>query len=64
MLIQSSLDEICLRFLIAVMKHYDKKASWGEEGLFNLYFHIGVHFCRKSRQKLKQGKNLEAGADL
>jgi hypothetical protein len=37
--------------------------SWGGKGLFNLYFHNAVHHQRKSGQELKQGRNLEAGAD-
>jgi hypothetical protein len=36
-----------------------KKVSWGGKGLFSLHF----HHERKSGQKLKQGRNLEAGAD-
>ena len=39
-----------------------KKQIVGEKGLFGLDFHIPVH-QRKSRQELKQGRNLEAGAD-
>jgi hypothetical protein len=31
-------------------------------GLFGSRFHIVVHHQRKSEQKLKQGRNLEAGA--
>lgn len=40
-----------------------KKQIVGEKGLFGLDFHIPVHHQRKSRQELKQGRNLEAGAD-
>jgi hypothetical protein len=39
------------------------KAIWGGKGLFSLCFHITVHHQRKSGQELKQGRNLEAGAD-
>ena len=39
------------------------KESWGEKGLFGLYFQIIVHHWRKLGQKLQQGKNLEAGVD-
>ena len=35
------------------------KATWGGKGLFGLHF----HHWRKSGQELKQGRNLEAGAD-
>ena len=31
--------------------------------MFGLYFCTIVHHCRKSGQELKQGRNLEAGAD-
>jgi len=33
------------------------------KGLFSLYFHTAVHHRRKSRQELKQGRAMEAGAD-
>ena len=36
-------------------------ATQGGDGLFGLYIHITVQ--RKSGQELKQGRNLEAGAD-
>jgi hypothetical protein len=29
---------------IAVMKHHDPKAGWGEKGLIGLYFYIAVHY--------------------
>lgn len=45
------------------MKHHDQEASWGEKGSFGLHFHIAVHHKRKSGQALKQGKNLQGGAD-
>ena len=48
-----------LGFLLAVMKHHNQKANWGEEGLV----HITVHHQRKSGQELMQSRNLEAGAD-
>jgi hypothetical protein len=32
--------------------------------LFDLYFQITVHYCRKSGRELKQGKNPEAEADV
>jgi hypothetical protein len=39
------------------------KATQGGKGLFHSQFHKTVHHQRKSGQELKQGKNLEAGAD-
>jgi hypothetical protein len=39
------------------------KAAWERKGLFGLSFHTTVHYQRKSGQELKQGRNLEAGAD-
>jgi hypothetical protein len=45
------------------MKHHYRQASWRGKGLLSLYFHITVHHQRKSGQKLRQGRNLEAGAD-
>ena len=54
---------VLVRFSIAVMKHHDQKASWGEEGLSGSHVHITVHHWRTSGQELTQGRNLEAGAD-
>jgi hypothetical protein len=45
------------------MKRHHQKASWGTKGLFGLHFHIIINYWRKSGQELKQGWNLEAGAD-
>ena len=39
------------------------KETWGGKGLFGLHFHITVHHQRKSEQELKQGRDLETGAD-
>ena len=39
------------------------KKEVGEESLFNLHVHIAVCHRRKSGQKLKRGRNLEARAD-
>ena len=39
------------------------QASWGGEGLFSLRFHNTVHHQKKSEEEIKQGKDLEAGAD-
>jgi hypothetical protein len=40
------------------------KMQVGEERfLSDLHFHIAVHHQRKSGLELKQGRNLEAGAD-
>lgn len=33
-----------LRDSIADVKHHGQKASWGERGLFDLHFHIAVHY--------------------
>jgi hypothetical protein len=52
-----------VKVFVAVKKYHDQKASWGGKCLFSLHFHIGVHHQRKSGQALKQGRNLEAGAD-
>ena len=39
------------------------KATWGGKDVFCLHFHITVYHQRKSGQELKQGRNLEPGAD-
>lgn len=55
---------ILVRIIIPIMKHQGKKASWRKKGLFCLHFqNTIVHHWRKSGRVLKQGKNLEAGAD-
>ena len=46
---------------IAMMK--TPKASWGGKGLLTYSSTSIVHHGRKSRQELKQGRNLEAGVD-
>ena len=45
------------------MKHHDENASWGGKGLFGSHVHIAVDHYRKLGQELKQGGNLDAGAD-
>ena len=40
------------------------KATWGGESLVGFYFLISVHHQWKSRQELKEGRNLEAEADV
>jgi hypothetical protein len=40
------------------------KETWRGKGLFSLHFHITVLHQRKSGQKLNQGQNLKAGADV
>ena len=40
------------------------KATWGGKGFFDLHFPITVHHQRKLEQELKEGRNLEAGADI
>jgi hypothetical protein len=52
---KSGVSEECLS--------HDQKASWGGKGWFSLHFQIIIHHWRKSGQELKQGWNLEAGAD-
>ena len=55
---------ICLSLgFIAAMKHHDQKASWERKRFIQLHFHIAIYHQKKSGQKLKQGRNLEAGAD-
>ena len=49
--------------LYSCTKHHDPEASWGGKGLFSLHFHIAGHYQRKSGLELRQGRNLEAGAD-
>ena len=44
------------------MKHHGQKQVGEEKGLFGSDFHSNHHW-RKSEQELKQGRNLEAGAD-
>lgn len=39
------------------------KATWGRNSLFDLHFHITIYYWRKSGQKLKHGKEIEAGTD-
>jgi hypothetical protein len=53
---------VLVRATAVVMKHYDQSNFEGK-GLFGLHFHITVHHWRKSGQTLKEGRNLEAGAD-
>lgn len=53
-----------VRIFIAAPEHHDQKASWVGNCLFDLYFHIAVHWRKSgSRQELKQGRNLKAGTD-
>jgi hypothetical protein len=40
------------------------KVPWRRKDLFGLHFHITVHHGRKSGRELKQGRTLEAGADV
>lgn len=54
---------VLVRVSIVVRKYHNPKESWGEKGLFCLFFHIAVHHLRKSAYKLKQDRILEAGAD-
>ena len=54
---------VLVRITIAVMENHGQKASWGGKSLLGLYLHITVYHWRKSGHKLKQDRNLEAGAD-
>jgi hypothetical protein len=45
------------------MKCHDKKASFGEKALFELHFHMTVHYQRKSGLALKQDRSLAIGAE-
>jgi hypothetical protein len=51
---------ICLRASIAVIRHHDQKAS-RDKSVYLAF--IATHDQRNSGQKLKYGRNLEAGAD-
>jgi hypothetical protein len=53
---------VLIRVSIAALKHYKQKAIWGRKEYFGWQFHIIVCYWGKSGQKLKQGRNLEAGA--
>jgi len=48
---------------ITAMKQHDQCKNWKEKGLSGLHIQIIVHLWRKLRQELKQGWNLEAGAN-
>jgi hypothetical protein len=39
------------------------KATWGGKAYLILCFHITVHHIKTLGQELKEGRNLEAGAD-
>jgi hypothetical protein len=54
---------VSLGVSIVAVKHHDHKASWEGKGVMRLTFHIVGHHQRKSGWELKQGRNLEAGAD-
>lgn len=47
-----------------MMKHH-VKSTLGRKVyfFFDLYFYITVHHLRKSRQKLKEARNLKAGGE-
>ena len=52
-----------LRITFVERKQHDQKAGGGGNGLFGLHFHTNPYHRSKSRQELKQGRNLKAGAD-
>jgi hypothetical protein len=58
-----TLSSVCTRVAITALKHCDQKQVWWGEGALGSHFHVAVYHWRKSGQKLKQGRNLEAGAD-
>ena len=60
--LKTELGVALVRVSIGATKHH-KQATWEGKGLFCLGSHIIVHHWRKSGQELKQGRNLEAGAD-
>jgi hypothetical protein len=45
------------------MKHHEQKSKMGRKGFIVLHSQTIAHHWRKSGQELKQGWNLEAGAD-
>ena len=46
--------------IIAAMKTHDQVSSWERKGLFGLHFDIVFRHWKKSKQEIKQGRNLEA----
>ena len=55
------LTPVFIRVSVAVMKHQDQ-SNLRRNGFCGLHFHSAVSHQRKSRQELKQGRNLEAEA--
>lgn len=53
------------QLVFSVSLHHDQKQVGEERAcvLFGLCFHIVIHYWRESRKELKEGWNLEAGAD-
>jgi hypothetical protein len=49
-----------VKITIALIKYHGQKASWVSK---SLHFFIVVYHWRKPEQELKQGRNLEAGAN-
>ena len=62
-LIAASQPELSYLGLLLLRWNTISKPTRGGKSLFGLYFHITVHYQRKSGQELKQGRNLETGAD-
>lgn len=54
---------VLVKVSMTMMKDKDQLAILGRKGSFGLCFLIAVHHWRKPKQGLKQGKNLEVGAD-
>jgi hypothetical protein len=51
--ILKSVNYVLVRVSIPTQTH-DQEASWGQKGLFSLYFHTAVYHQRKSGLELKQ----------
>ena len=49
-------------FLLVLQNTMPQKQV-GKERLYFSYFHIAVHYQRKSGQEFKESRNLEIGAD-
>jgi hypothetical protein len=54
---------LCLRVIIAVMKHHDQSNGFGEEWVYPVYFPHHSSSSKEIRTEFKQGRNPEAGAD-
>ena len=50
------LQFVLVRVSIAVLKHQDQNASWGQRGLFNLHFYIIIHLLKAVRTETQAGQ--------